>query len=80
MNKAPTHNDPAKVPAMAQSPDKQWRFWIDRGGTFTDVIARTPAGELRAARALGGLDGRRDGLDPPVQVSEIECHGPLDPR
>nr|WP_255768707.1 hydantoinase B/oxoprolinase family protein [Maritalea mediterranea] len=24
----------------------QWDFWIDRGGTFTDIVARTPAGEL----------------------------------
>ena len=23
-----------------------WRFWIDRGGTFTDVVARSPSGEL----------------------------------
>ena len=21
-----------------------WRFWIDRGGTFTDIVARTPDG------------------------------------
>jgi len=21
---------------------KQWDFWIDRGGTFTDIVARTP--------------------------------------
>ena len=20
-----------------------WQFWIDRGGTFTDIVARTPA-------------------------------------
>ncbi|AVX04640.1 5-oxoprolinase (ATP-hydrolyzing) [Maritalea myrionectae] len=24
----------------------QWDFWIDRGGTFTDIVARTPEGEL----------------------------------
>ena len=23
-----------------------WDFWIDRGGTFTDVVARTPEGEI----------------------------------
>ncbi|RZJ30416.1 MAG: hypothetical protein EON85_05070, partial [Brevundimonas sp.] len=23
-----------------------WRFWIDRGGTFTDVVARAPDGRL----------------------------------
>jgi len=29
-----------------------WQFWIDRGGTFTDVIARTPEGELRVSKLL----------------------------
>ncbi|PIV73151.1 MAG: 5-oxoprolinase, partial [Rhodocyclales bacterium CG17_big_fil_post_rev_8_21_14_2_50_68_7] len=29
-----------------------WEFWIDRGGTFTDVVARTPEGELRTAKLL----------------------------
>src|SRR5438445_12366913 len=23
-----------------------WQFWIDRGGTFTDVVARRPGGRL----------------------------------
>jgi 5-oxoprolinase (ATP-hydrolysing) len=25
---------------------KNWQFWIDRGGTFTDIIARHPNGTL----------------------------------
>ena len=29
-----------------------WRFWIDRGGTFTDVVACGPAGELRVEKVL----------------------------
>ena len=29
-----------------------WEFWIDRGGTFTDVIARQPDGALRAMKLL----------------------------
>ena len=29
-----------------------WEFWIDRGGTFTDVIGRTPAGEIVTAKLL----------------------------
>jgi 5-oxoprolinase (ATP-hydrolysing) len=29
-----------------------WQFWIDRGGTFTDVVARTPAGALIAKKLL----------------------------
>ncbi len=29
-----------------------WDFWIDRGGTFTDVIGRDPSGRLGAAKLL----------------------------
>ncbi|MFW6339550.1 MAG: hydantoinase B/oxoprolinase family protein [Wenzhouxiangella sp.] len=31
---------------------QRWRFWIDRGGTFTDVVARAPDGELHTAKLL----------------------------
>lgn len=30
----------------------KWRFWIDRGGTFTDVVARRPDGRLAALKLL----------------------------
>ena len=29
-----------------------WQFWIDRGGTFTDVVARSPDGTLTTAKVL----------------------------
>jgi 5-oxoprolinase (ATP-hydrolysing) len=29
-----------------------WDFWIDRGGTFTDIIARDPDGQLHARKVL----------------------------
>ena len=29
-----------------------WQFWIDRGGTFTDVIARDPQGKLSTLKLL----------------------------
>ncbi|MEO1551303.1 MAG: hydantoinase/oxoprolinase family protein, partial [Pseudomonadota bacterium] len=29
-----------------------WQFWIDRGGTFTDIVARTPHGALRTHKLL----------------------------
>ena len=33
--------------------DKElWDFWVDRGGTFTDVIARRPDGTLAAHKLL----------------------------
>jgi 5-oxoprolinase (ATP-hydrolysing) len=30
----------------------QWQFWIDRGGTFTDVVARRPDGQLLTHKLL----------------------------
>ena len=30
----------------------RWDFWIDRGGTFTDVIGRAPDGSLHARKVL----------------------------
>ncbi len=34
------------------TPDGRWSFWIDRGGTFTDVVARRPDGTLATAKVL----------------------------
>ena len=31
---------------------EQWRFWIDRGGTFTDIVARKPDGSLVTHKLL----------------------------
>jgi 5-oxoprolinase (ATP-hydrolysing) len=30
----------------------QWQFWIDRGGTFTDLVARRPDGTLMSHKLL----------------------------
>ncbi|WP_120716476.1 hydantoinase B/oxoprolinase family protein [Tsuneonella amylolytica] len=30
----------------------RWQFWIDRGGTFTDVVALGPGGRLHTAKLL----------------------------
>ncbi len=35
----------------------QWDFWIDRGGTFTDVIGRDPEGKLHARKLLSENPG-----------------------
>ncbi|MDB5595849.1 MAG: 5-oxoprolinase [Hyphomicrobiales bacterium] len=35
-----------------KTPGKAWDFWIDRGGTFTDVIGRDPAGRLHVEKLL----------------------------
>src|SRR5689334_9362802 len=31
---------------------QQWQFWIDRGGTFTDIVARHPDGSLATHKLL----------------------------
>src|SRR2546429_6159557 len=36
----------------AMQTDGSWDFWIDRGGTFTDVIGRRPDGALVAHKLL----------------------------
>ncbi len=37
----------------AQLKGKQkWQFWIDRGGTFTDIVAKNPNGEILAHKLL----------------------------
>ncbi len=38
---------PSKAPIS-----KSWDFWIDRGGTFTDVVGRRPDGTLAAHKLL----------------------------
>ena len=36
------------------TPQKEggWQFWVDRGGTFTDVVARAPDGTLKTHKLL----------------------------
>ena len=36
----------------------RWEFWIDRGGTFTDVVARRPDGTLAVHKLLSENPGR----------------------
>lgn len=36
---------------------RTWDFWIDRGGTFTDIIGRAPSGELTARKVLSENPG-----------------------
>ena len=53
-----------------------WQFWIDRGGTFTDVIGFSPSGQLHVRKVLSqpgerdpGIRGALDILSCPEQVS-----------
>src|SRR5688572_17141988 len=38
--------------AADSSSDFRWQFWIDRGGTFTDIVARRPDGALVTHKLL----------------------------
>ena len=37
---------------MSEDEPFRWQFWIDRGGTFTDVVARRPDGTIRVHKLL----------------------------
>jgi 5-oxoprolinase (ATP-hydrolysing) len=63
-----------------------WQFWIDRGGTFTDIVARRPDGALATHKLLSedperyqdaALAGIRHLLglaaDAPIPVARIEA-------
>ena len=41
-----------------------WQFWIDRGGTFTDVIGVSPSGQLHVRKVLSQPGG---GADPGIR-------------
>ena len=43
-----------------------WDFWIDRGGTFTDIVARGPDGRLHRAKLLS---------ENPGQYADAALHG-----
>ena len=65
----------------------RWQFWVDRGGTFTDVIGRAPDGRLHTAKLLSDNPERYDdaavagirqllgitGRDEPVPVERVEA-------
>ncbi|MFC7517890.1 hydantoinase B/oxoprolinase family protein [Herbaspirillum sp. GCM10030257] len=39
---------------------RRWQFWIDRGGTFTDIVARRPDGLLVTHKLLSENPGQYD--------------------
>jgi 5-oxoprolinase (ATP-hydrolysing) len=39
---------------------ESWQIWIDRGGTFTDIVARGPDGTMTTAKLLSDNPGRYD--------------------
>lgn len=41
---------------------KKWSFWIDRGGTFTDIVARNPNGQIETLKLLSKSDRYKDAV------------------
>lgn len=37
---------------MSKQNSKGWQIWIDRGGTFTDIVAKSPDGQLLSHKLL----------------------------
>ena len=68
------------------TPFDRWQFWIDRGGTFTDIVGRSPSGQLHTHKMLSdnpeqykdaAVAGIRHLLglpkDAPVKADQVEC-------
>lgn len=49
------------TPGNAQAKPR-WQFWVDRGGTFTDIVARGPDGRLQTRKLLSENPGRYDAV------------------
>ena len=45
--------------------NSRWQFWIDRGGTFTDIVALTPTGEIITHKLLS--ENSEQYSDAPIQ-------------
>lgn len=57
-----------------------WEFWIDRGGTFTDIIARRPDGQLMQRKLLSENPGQQDAaLLGMRQILGLAADAPLPP-
>ncbi len=55
----PVTTQPGRPSTSPGATDGRWEFWVDRGGTFTDVVARGADGELHVAKVLSEARGRR---------------------
>ncbi len=52
------------------------RFWIDRGGRFTDIVARTPAGSVLTHKLLSDNPRR---VDTPRTQASVTTERPFRP-
>ena len=51
---------------MEPASEGKWEFWIDRGGTFTDIVAKRPDGHLATCKLLS---------ENPELYSDAAIHG-----
>jgi 5-oxoprolinase (ATP-hydrolysing) len=59
---------------------KSWQFWVDRGGTFTDVIARSPEGVIETAKLLSeNPEQYKDAAVAAIRQMTGVSSGPLPP-
>ncbi|KZB60981.1 5-oxoprolinase [Thalassospira lucentensis] len=70
-----TQNSSASQTTDQTTGQPKWQFWIDRGGTFTDIVARKPDGSLLTHKLLSenperyadaAIQGIRELLDVPA--------------
>ncbi|MBX9829472.1 MAG: hydantoinase B/oxoprolinase family protein [Xanthobacteraceae bacterium] len=52
MKQAKLRNNSSAKTTTAKPRTRTWDFWIDRGGTFTDIVGRRPDGTLVAHKLL----------------------------
>ncbi len=51
---------------ISSASGKFWQFWIDRGGTFTDIVAKNPDGKIIIHKLLS---------ENPAQYSDAAIQG-----
>jgi 5-oxoprolinase (ATP-hydrolysing) len=56
----------ASMVTIMTNATKQWQFWVDRGGTFTDIVACDPAGKITTDKLLS---------DNPSHYQDAAIHG-----
>jgi 5-oxoprolinase (ATP-hydrolysing) len=74
------------VGGCAVIPSHRWQFWVDRGGTFTDIVAHAPDGGLHTLKLLSesarqyhdaAVEGIRRLLrlraGEPITAAQVDC-------
>lgn len=59
----------------------KWQFWIDRGGTFTDVVARNSEGQITSLKLLSENSAQYEdaAVEAIKRLTETDKNQPIDP-